>query len=89
MTGSSHTKINTGIAESLVEKGYNVSIVLDKNDEYAKRLRRNGVYVYIEPRLPRELSRNLSMVRSKARANKTFYNTWEVAGTNVNRMFGY
>jgi len=60
VSSSSHIKINTGIAESLADLGYNVSIVFENKDPYQEKLRLKGVHVYIEPLLEKEYARQLA-----------------------------
>ena len=79
-------KINTGIAESLASKGYQVTMIIGGYDETVDKLKQKGVNVMYEPKLPESYAKKNKEITDYTRKNQNLWNVWDVSATNVNRL---
>ncbi|CDW80342.1 antennal-enriched udp-glycosyltransferase [Stylonychia lemnae] len=87
VTSTSHIKVNTGIAVSLAEKGYDVTMILAKEDDGVKKMREKGVKVIYEPPLPQESVANNKIRFKEAKDNQGVLKVWDTSAVNLHRLF--
>ena len=79
--GSSHQKINIGIARSLGRLGYNVTMVLIGNDKQhlGPLLEEAGVTVVVQPEMNRERSTKHREIQADMNTKQSYFKLWNAA----------